>query len=71
MHLSPLDGLVALPVLLYYQRWKKIVTKVNGIQEEEEFLLYNTTGLCHKVHKGRKSMLEEIEPELKAYILNL
>ena len=58
---------------LYYQCWKKVVTKVNGIQEEEEFLSYKTAYSCLKVkvHKGRKSMLAEIEPKLKAYIPNL
>ena len=56
---------------LYYRRWKKVVTKAGGIQDEEELLPYKTTGLCCKVHKGRKSMLAEIKPELKAYILKL
>ena len=56
---------------LYYRRWKKVVAKVDGIQEKKELFPYNTTGLFHKVHEDPKSMLTEIKPKLKAYILNL
>ena len=49
---------------VYYQRRKKVVTKVDSIHEEKEFLSYNTTGSCRKVLQDHKSMLTEIKPFL-------
>jgi hypothetical protein len=66
MNLSPLGGLVAVPVCLCgfptfpSGAGRRVVNKVNGIQEKKESLPYNMTGTCHKIHKGHKSKLTEL-----------
>ncbi len=48
-----------------------MINRVIGIQENNEFLSYNMTCTCRKVHNGCKSILSAIEPKLKVYILDL
>jgi hypothetical protein len=56
---------------LYYRCWKTVANKVDGIQENNEFVPYNVTCTCRKIHKSHKSIFSIIEPELKGYILDL
>jgi hypothetical protein len=56
---------------LYYQHWQKLVMKMDCIHENKEFLPYNTKSTSCRIHSGRKSILVEIEHQLKAYMLNL
>ncbi len=56
---------------IYQWHWKTVINRVIGIQENNEFLSYNMTCTCRKVHNGCKSILSAIEPKLKAYILDL
>ncbi len=56
---------------MYYSHWKKLLAKVDGLNHGNEFVLYNTTGMAHQLHGGRKSALEEVKPVLKAFIFKI
>ena len=50
---------------LYYHRWKKLINKVNGINDEKKFMSFNSKGTSHRIHLGCPSGLNGIKPQLK------
>ena len=58
-------------VLLYYCRWKKLLTKVDDVNATEEFVAYSTKGTTRRIHHGRTSMLAAICPELEAFMFKI
>ncbi len=47
---------------LYYRRWKKLIEKVDGINDGKKFVSYNTKGTSRCIHQGHSSMLNGIYP---------
>ena len=56
---------------LYYRRWKKLIEKVDGINDESKFVAFNTKGTSRRIHQGRPSLLGAISPQLKTFIFNV
>jgi hypothetical protein len=63
-------SVVKIPAL-YYRRWKKLIKKVDGINQGKQFVSYNTRGTSRRIHKGRPSILDSIKPQLKSFIFKV
>ena len=56
---------------MYFCRWKKLLAKIDGLNQSNEFVPYNTTGTARRLHQGRKSALYDVKPRLKAFIFKI
>jgi hypothetical protein len=56
---------------LYYRRLKKLITKVDGINDGKKFVSFNTKGTSRRIHQGCPSLLNGIEPQLKTFIFHV
>ena len=56
---------------LYYRRWKKLIKKVDIINNGEHFVAYNTKGKAQKIHGGRPGILEPVETQLKSSVFKV
>jgi hypothetical protein len=59
---------VGIPTL-YYRRWVKLLEKVDTISAGDSYVSNKLTATARKLHSGRKSILTEIAPQLKQFIL--
>ena len=49
--LSRMQACVALAIpRIYYQRWKKVLTKVDELEKDDCFHAFNMNGLARKIH---------------------
>ena len=57
--------------LLYYSRWKKLITKVDALNSSTEFVSFSTKGTSRKVHPGRVSVLLQVKQQLQDFVFKL
>jgi hypothetical protein len=63
-------ALMGIPYM-YFCHWNKLLVKIDGLNQSNEFVPYNTTGTAHRLHQGRKSTLYDAKPRLKAFIFKI
>ena len=56
---------------LYYHHRKKLIEKVDGINDGKKFVSFNTKGTSRHIHQGHPSLLNGIEPQLKTIIFHV
>ncbi len=56
---------------LYYRHRKKLIAKIDGINDGKKFVSFNTKGTSRRIHQGRPSLLNGIEPQLKTFIFHV
>jgi hypothetical protein len=45
---------------LYYLSWKKLIKKVDEINDGKQFMPYNTKDTSYRIHQGNPSLLNGI-----------
>jgi len=56
---------------LYYCCWKKLIKKVDNINDGKKFLSFNTKGTSRRIYQGHPSLLNGIEPQLKTFMFHV
>ena len=56
---------------LYYRSWKKLIKKIDIINDGEHFVAYNTKGKVWKIHGGCPGILKPEETQLKSFVFKV
>ena len=56
---------------MYYRHWKKLIEKVDSINNGEHFVAYNTKGKAQKIHGGHPGILKPVETQLKSFVFKV
>ena len=54
-----------------YTQFNKIIKKVNNIECRDVFVPYKTNGSAQKIHRGGKSILNDVKDNLSCLVLFL
>ena len=53
---------------MYYTRFKRIIKKIDDIENGEVFIPYKTNGSARKVHPGGRGFLADVKEELSRFV---
>jgi hypothetical protein len=55
----------------YYPHFKKVIKKLNDLEQDAGFVPFKTNGTACKIHPGRPSLLQAIQEDLSRFVFKI
>ena len=55
----------------YYPRFKKVIKKIDELEQDSGFVPFKTNGTDCKIHPGRPSLLQAIQEDLSRFVFEI
>ena len=55
----------------YYPRFKKVIKKLDDLEQDASFVLFKTNGTASKIHLGHPNLLQAIQENLSCFVYKI